>query len=207
MAPKRAVSKWRYFFIAFILLNVMFSFPVLHMIDRALEHFYPYRHFHRRINRTIFAFNEALIVQRDYINFKMLGREFPPLGIYHIGALCYTPKKEFWEAYRDWEAYRSRPYHYQTIVSLDYKERKLYAGFANVYFLKDSFPKKYRYQMVSWLLEKNKYEKGLLESKLFVQNAKGEEYTEGDIVLTLVAILSSDDIINIQNDRQTTMKE
>jgi hypothetical protein len=35
---------------------------------------------------------------------------------------------------------------------------------------------------------------GLYGSKLFVQNAKGEPYASGTTLLTLVAILSSEDI-------------
>jgi hypothetical protein len=76
-----------------------------------------------------------------------------------------------------------------TIVSLDYQTGRLYVGFTDLFFLKNNF--KYKQDMINFCRGRHE---GLYGSSLFLQNINEEPYRSGDVILTLAAILSSEDV-------------
>ena len=142
------------------------------------------------------SLNKHVAWQRDILNLRIENRDFPPLGIFPPGASVDA----VWRGNQVLEdnIWKESPNSmmYQAVISLDYSSGKLYAVYTDIYFLKEKFPQKFKPLIIKYIDELNAYMEEKYGSVYLLQNTDGDPYTSGDTVLTLVNIISSDDILS-----------
>ncbi|MDR1885022.1 MAG: hypothetical protein LBQ56_02020 [Synergistaceae bacterium] len=163
------------------------------MLDQALWEYYDMKDF---AGGDINGLMRDFVQQKNYFNARIEDGELPVLGVFQQGsketeAIWAWAERPFTASYYPGNA---------TIVSLDFQTGKLYVGFTDVYFLREDIPKIYkksqrwRSVLQGWIIGNNENNNGFSDSGIVVQNARGEEYREGNTLMTLVAVLSSDDL-------------
>jgi hypothetical protein len=136
---------------------------------------YPYKDFNWTTDYPNFIRDFYQI--RNFFHSQVINGDLPDIGVFPRGS---QENEIIWKRlpFSTREIFPGN----SVVVSLDFETGKLYAGFSDLYLLNDKFPKRFREEILS-----------TRRSSSF-QNAKGEPYEKGTTLLTLVAILSSDDV-------------